>query len=151
MSERDILLVEDNHGDVRLIEEAFEDRELPGTIHAVHSGTEALDWMIQCGDFASAPRPDIVLVDLNLPGTSGHTILEGIKSDPDLKRIPTIVLTGSKSDAELIEAYEEYANACLIKPVDPDEFADLIQTFAEFWVSTAALPSVPGSDDDPLR
>lgn len=149
MSERNILLVEDNRGDVRLIEEAFADRELPGKIHAVHSGSEALDWVLQRGDFASSPRPDIVLVDLNLPGISGHTILEEIKSDPDLQRIPVIVLTGSKSEEELNEAYDEYANACLVKPVDPDEFADLIQTFAEFWVSTASLTAVSDSDDPP--
>lgn len=136
----DILLVEDNQGDVTLIERAFEERNLPGTLHTVKTGDEALDWLHRRGEFTDATRPDLVLLDLNLPATSGHAVLEEIKSDPQLKRIPVTVLTSSQSEDDLTEAYEEYANACLIKPVDPDEFADRIETFAEFWVSTVALP-----------
>lgn len=146
MDDIDILLVEDNHGDVHLIERAFETRNLTGTLHATQTGDEALDWLFQRDDFADAPRPDLVLLDLNLPATSGQDILEEIKSDPGLKRIPVIVLTSSQSEDDLIEAYEACANACLRKPVNPEEFADHIQQFAEFWVSTAVLPSNPNGN-----
>ena len=137
----DILLVEDNHGDIALVERAFEDRGLPGALHAVQTGDEALDWLHQRNSFEAAPRPDVVLLDLNLPATRGHAVLREIKSEPTLKRIPVVVLTSSQSEADLNEAYEEFANAYLTKPVDPDEFADRLQTFAEFWASTAVLPS----------
>lgn len=142
MTDIDILLVEDNHGDVHLIEQAFETRELPGTLHSVQTGDEALDWLHRRDDFAEAPRPDIVLLDLNLPAVSGHTVLEEIKSDPRLQRLPVIVLTSSRSEDDLIRVYEEGANACLRKLVDPDAFADHLQTVVEFWGSTAALPLV---------
>ncbi|TYL38600.1 two-component system response regulator [Natronococcus pandeyae] len=140
MNDIDILLVEDNHGDIHLIERAFDTRELPGTVHVVQTGDDALDWLSRHEAFADAPRPDLVLLDLNLPGTSGHTVLEEIKSDPDLRRIPVIILTSSRAEDDLIDAYETHANACLIKPVDPEQFADRIQAFVEFWVSTATLP-----------
>lgn len=142
-----ILLVEDNRGDVRLVERVFEDRELPGTLRAVKTGDEALDWLHQRDDFSGAPRPDLLLLDLNLPGTSGQAVLSEIKSDPYLKRIPVIVLTSSKSEDDLIKAYEAGANACLIKPVGPDEFADLFRVFTDFWVSTAALPPISDHAD----
>lgn len=145
MSDVDILLVEDNSGDVHLIERAFETRELPGVLHPVQTGEEALDWLYQRGDFAEAPRPDLVLLDLNLSATSGQDILEEIKSEPQLKRIPVIILTSSQSEEDLIEVYEKYANAYLPKPVDPVEFSDLIQTFAEFWMNAVTLP--PTADD----
>ena len=146
---RDILLVDDNPGDVHLIKEAFEARAIPGTLHAVQTGEEALDWLYQRGDFAEAPLPEVVLLDLNLPSTDGQTVLEEIKSDPQLKRIPVIILTGSKSETELNAAYEEHANACLVKPVGPDEFADLIQASAEFWVSIATLPTISETTGGP--
>lgn len=140
MSGVDILLVEDNHGDVRLVERAFESRNLPGELHAVQTGDEALDWLHARGEFEDAPRPDLVLLDLNLPATSGISILEEVKADPDLRRLPVVVLTSSLSDADLVAAYERNANACLLKPVDPDEFSDLVATCTEFWASVAALP-----------
>lgn len=140
MEHVNILLVEDNQGDVTLIERAFEERGLPGALHVVQTGDEALDWLYQRDEFAEAPRPDLVLLDLNLPATSGHAVLEELKSDPDLKRLPVIVLTSSQSRDDLTGAYERFANACLIKPVDPEEFADRIQTFAEFWISAVTLP-----------
>lgn len=142
----DVLLVEDNQGDVTLIEQAFEDRELPGTLHVVQTGDEALDWLYQREEFTGALRPDVVLLDLNLPATSGHAVLEEIKSDPRLKQLPVVVLTSSQSEDDLTHAYRKFANACLIKPVDPEEFADRIQTFAEFWMATVTLPS--GLDRD---
>lgn len=139
--EVDILLVEDNGGDVTLIERAFAERDLPGEIHTVRTGSDALDWLNRRGEYADAPMPALVLLDLNLPATSGHDVLAEIKSTPELRRIPVVVLTSSQAEADLADAYEKHANACLIKPVDPDEFADRIETFTDFWVSTAALPS----------
>lgn len=149
MDDVDILLVEDNHGDVRLVERAFEDRGLPGTLHAVQTGEEALDWLHRREGFADAARPDLVLLDLNLPATSGHDVLDEIKSDDGLKRIPVVVLTGSRSDDDLADAYGAFANACLVKPVDPDAFADLVERVVDFWVSTAALPPDPDSAAGP--
>lgn len=145
----DILLVEDNQGDVALVERAFEDRALPGTLHAVQTGDEALDWLHQRGEFAEAPRPDVVLLDLNLPATSGHAVLEEVKSEPRLRRTPVVVLTSSQSQNDLNEAYDGFANAYLTKPVDPDEFADRVQAFAEFWTFTAVLPSSADDADSP--
>lgn len=151
MTNINILLVEDNHGDVRLIEQAFETRDLPGTLHTVQTGDEALDWLYQRNDFAEAPRPNLVLLDLNLPATSGHEVLEEVKTNSRLKRLPVIVLTSSQSETDLIEAYEKSANACLIKTVDPEEFADRIQSFVDFWVSATALPPVSDCTDDHQR
>lgn len=148
MDTADILLVEDNPGDVALIERAFDNRELPGTVHAVQTGDEALDWLYQLDEFAGAPRPDIVLLDLNLPATSGHAVLEEAQSDPHLKRLPVIVLTSSQSEDYLAKAYEACASVCLIKPVDPGDYADRIQTVVEFWVSTVELPPVFDSADE---
>lgn len=146
MDDVDILLVEDNDGDIRLIERAFETRDLPGTLHTVQTGDAALDWLYQRGEFAEHPRPDLVLLDLNLPATSGHDILDEISSEPHLRRLPILVLTSSQSDDDLIRAYEKGANVCLHKPVDPDEFSDLVQTVTDFWFSTATLP--PRSADN---
>lgn len=137
----DVLLVEDNGGDVTLVERAFAERDLPGTLHTARTGSDALDWLNQRGEYADAPMPSIVLLDLNLPATSGHDVLREIKSTPKLRRIPVVVLTSSQAAADLEEAYEQHANACLIKPVDPDAFADRLETFTDFWVSTAVLPS----------
>ncbi|WP_265107897.1 response regulator [Halosolutus halophilus] len=148
MDNIDILLVEDNHGDIHLIEQVFEDRDLLGELHSVQTGEEALDWLYRRDEFAETPRPELVLLDLNLPAASGQTVLEEIKSDPRLKRIPVVVLTGSESEDDLIRAYEAYANAYLLKPVDPDEFADRIQAVVEFWLFTATLPPVSADDND---
>lgn len=144
----DILLVEDNDGDVRLIERAFETRELPGTLHVVQTGDMALDRLFQRGEFVEAPWIDLVLLDLNLPAINGQEILEEIKSEPSLKRLPVIILTSSQSTDDLVKAYEAGANACLLKPVDPGEFTDLLQTFTEFWMDTAALPPTAGDDGE---
>lgn len=143
----DVLLVEDNHGDVRMIEMAFEQIDVDQVLHTVKTGDEALDWLFQRGDAADSPRPALVLLDLNLPGTSGLDVLEAIKSDETLRRIPVVVLTSSQSDDDVQRAYMAHANACLIKPVDPSEFISLVQTVADFWLATAVLPRVPTADE----
>lgn len=146
MTDMDVLLIEDNHGDVALVERAFEDRDLPGTLTVVQTGDEALDRLRERAASPDASPPDLVLLDLNLPATSGHEVLAEIKSDPQLKRIPVTVLTSSQSDDDLLRAYDRGASACLIKPVDPDEFADRIEAFATFWAETATLLSDVRSD-----
>jgi len=150
MSAIEVLLAEDNHGDIHLIEQTFEERGLPADLYAVQTGQAALDWLYQRGEFTDAPRPELVLLDLNLPGVGGQTVLKEIKSDSGLKRIPVIVLTGSESEIDVNEAYEAGANGCLCKPVDPTEFADQIQAVVEFWHSTVVLPSVAANDDTSL-
>lgn len=147
MDRIDVLLVEDNPGDVRLVERTFEERGLPGELHSVNTGEEALDWLNGRGEFADAPRPDIVLLDLNLPAVSGQTVLEEITSDALLQRTPVVVLTGAQSTAGLVAAYQRGANACLVKPVDPEAFADAIESLAAFWIDTAALPRPPNPAD----
>jgi CheY-like chemotaxis protein len=150
MGDIEVLLAEDNHGDIHLIEQTFEDRGLPANLHSVQTGQEALDWLYQREESTEAPRPEIVLLDLNLPATSGQTVLREIKSDPGLKRIPVIILTGSESGTDLIEAYNAGANACMLKPVDPTEFADRVQGIVEFWRSIAVLPPVSADSDTSL-
>ncbi|WP_310908061.1 response regulator [Natrinema sp. 1APR25-10V2] len=117
----------------------------PGHITCRSDGRRALDWLFQRSDFADAPRPDLVLLDLNLPAAGWQEILEEIKSDPLLKRIPVVVLTSSQVDDDLRKAYDASANACMRKPVGPEDFADHIQQFVGFWISTAVLPP---SDED---
>lgn len=140
MDEIHILLVEDNHGDVRLVERAFEVRDLRGTLHTVQSGEAAIDWLYGRGEHAGAPSPDLVILDLNLPATSGQAVLEEAKSDDRLKRIPVVVLTGSKSEEDVAEVYDKRANAYLTKPIDPNEFTDLVDLVVEFWVNQVTLP-----------
>ena len=139
----DILLVEDNPGDVRLTKEAFREGCLANTLHVVGDGIEALDFVYRRGDYTDAPRPDIVLLDLNLPRKNGDEVLEEIKDEPDLRPIPVIVLTSSRAQEDVAKSYDLRANAYLTKPVDPDEFIDIIRSFEQFWLSIVRLP-----DDD---
>jgi CheY-like chemotaxis protein len=143
MADVDILLVEDNPGDTHLVEQTFEERALPGRLHTVQTGARSIEWLQRRDEYEDAPRPDLVILDLNLPVTSGHEVLDTIKSDPELRHIPVIVLTGSQSDTDLVKAYDSHANACLVKPVDPEEFGDLFERVTEFWVATARLPTSP--------
>ena len=135
----DILLVEDNPGDVRLTREAFKEVKLANTIHVVTDGVEAMDFLFQRGDYVDAPRPDVVLLDLNLPKKNGDQVLEEVKSDPDLRAIPVIVLTSSEAGEDVASSYDRHANAYLVKPVDPNEFMDVVRTFERFWLELVAL------------
>jgi CheY-like chemotaxis protein len=139
----DILLVEDNPGDVRLTKEAFKSGGICNELHVTTDGVAALDFLKQRGEYADAPRPAIVLLDLNLPRKNGTEVLREIRSDPDLEYLPVIILTSSSAEEDIVDSYEQRANAFLTKPVDPDEFADRIQLAVEFWVSTAVLPPAP--------
>ena len=136
----DILLVEDNPGDVRLTREAFSRGRINNELHVVTDGESALDYLFQRGDFEDAPRPDLVLLDLNLPRLDGIEVLSEIKDDGGLRRLPVVVLTSSEAEEDVVRSYELHTNAYLTKPVDPGEFIDLVRTFEEFWFELVRLP-----------
>lgn len=138
--EVDVLLVEDNPGDVRLTREAFEQARLRTELHVVRRGEEALDYLNQQGNYENATQPDIVLLDLNLPGLNGLEVLEEIRETPELKTIPVIILTSSKSEEDIVRSYERHANAYLTKPVNVDKFVNLARTVGDFWLQTVKLP-----------
>lgn len=140
----DILLVEDNPGDVRLTKEAFKEGNISNTLHVVRDGLEALDFLYQRGDYADAPCPDIILLDLNLPQKNGDEVLEEIRDADDLKNLPVIVLTGSDAEEDVVRSYGRHANAYLTKPVNPTEFIETIQSLQTFWLSVVRLPSCNG-------
>jgi len=135
-----ILLVEDNPGDVRLTKEAFEQGRIENDLHIVSDGSEALSFLSRDGEYTDVPCPDLVLLDLNLPGKDGENVLEELKDDPALRSIPVIVLTSSSADEDIARSYELHANAYLTKPVDPDEFLETIHAFEKFWFSIVRLP-----------
>jgi CheY-like chemotaxis protein len=143
----DILLVEDNPGDVRLTREAFEEGQIANTLHVVTDGVEALDFLRRNGEYEDAPCPDIVLLDLNLPRKDGEEVLEEINDDPDLTRIPVVILTSSEAQEDILRSYELDANAYLTKPVDPGEFIDTIQSLQQFWLSIIQLPPCDGESE----
>ncbi|WP_254766900.1 response regulator [Salinilacihabitans rarus] len=136
----DILLVEDNPGDVRLTREAFKEGRIENNLHVATDGVEALSFVRQEGEYADAPRPDLVLLDLNLPRKNGDEVLAELKSDDDLKCIPVVVLTSSKAEEDIVKSYEHHANAYLTKPIDPEAFIDTIRSFETFWFSVVRLP-----------
>jgi CheY-like chemotaxis protein len=140
----DILLVEDNPADARLVREALAEHEVPASLHWVTSGEEALNYLRpQTMDLASK-MPDLVLLDLNLPGLNGHEVLAEIKSDPALKRIPVLVLTSSANPSDVLAAYGDHANAYLIKPEEFDAFLNLVSTVRHHWLDAVLLPSQVG-------
>ncbi len=139
----DILLVEDNPGDVRLTQEAFEEGYINNTLHVVTDGEEALEYLNKRGPYEDAPVPHLVLLDLNLPKIDGHEVLEEMKSDPALRRIPVVILTVSEDKEDIRQSYDLQANAYLTKPVSPEDFMDLVQTFEEFWFTLVRLPPKP--------
>lgn len=135
-----ILLVEDNPGDVRLIEEAFQDASISNRLYRVADGVEALDFVNQRDDYEDVPRPNLILLDWNLPRTSGEEVLEEIKCDPELSHIPVIVLTGSAAQEDIITSYNNHANAYVTKPVDTDAFLQVVRSLEAFWLSVVHFP-----------
>ena len=138
-----VLLVEDNPGDVRLVEEAFRKVDSETALLVVSDGRAALDVMAGRGEYADTPQPDLVLLDLNLPRLDGGKLLAELKADPDVRRIPVVVLTSSQMPEDVVRAYDRHANAYLTKPVDPAEFIDAIEAIERFWLGTAELPGAP--------
>jgi CheY-like chemotaxis protein len=135
-----ILLVEDNPGDVRLTVEALRGAKVANELHVVGDGEEAIEFLRQEGRHLDAPRPDIVLLDLNLPRLDGRDVLADIKTDPDLAKIPIIVLTSSTAERDIQQAYELHANCYISKPVDFAEFIDAVRSFEGFWLKIVLLP-----------
>ena len=136
-----ILLVEDNPADVGLVEEAFREGKLIYEIHVAEDGEVALRYLRRQGKFSGAPRPDVILLDLNLPKKDGREVLEEIKQDPSLAMIPVIVLTTSDDEADVHRAYGLHANCYLTKPVDFDEFLHTMRAFENFWLQLVRLPA----------
>lgn len=139
----DILLVEDNEGDIELTKEAFEDAKFRNNLHVVEDGDEALDFLFNRNGYENSPRPDIILLDLNLPGTSGQEVLKELKSHPELKTIPVTMLTSSKADRDILKSYELHANCYIVKPVNALKFMDVVRQVESFWVDIVCLPSEP--------
>lgn len=137
----EILLVEDSKGDVGLIEEVFEDAKIRNNLRVVEDGEEAILYLRGEGQFSGVLRPDIILLDLNLPKKDGREVLEEIKNDDDLKKIPVVVLTTSKAEADVLKSYNLHANAYVTKPVDFDQFIKVIKSIEDFWLEVVRLPS----------
>jgi CheY-like chemotaxis protein len=136
----DVLLVEDDAGDVLLIEEAFADNKVRNRLHHVSDGVEALAFLRREDEHAEAPRPDLVLLDLNLPRKDGREVLAEIKADDELRHIPVVVLTTSKAEEDVLRSYKLHANAYVTKPVDFDHFIDVVRQIDEFFVTVVKLP-----------
>jgi CheY-like chemotaxis protein len=135
-----ILLVEDSLGDVRLTREAFKDAKVHISLHVASDGAEALAFLKREGEHANAPRPDLILLDLNLPKKDGREVLEEIKESPTLKSIPVVVLTTSASEADILRSYRLHANCYITKPVGLDGFLEVVKSIDSFWLSVVQLP-----------
>ncbi|RDI64835.1 response regulator [Nocardia pseudobrasiliensis] len=136
----DILLVEDDPADELMTREAFEDNKLRNSLHVARDGQEALDFLYRQGGYADAPRPDLILLDLNLPKYDGREVLGKVKADPDLAHIPVVVLTTSAAEEDILRSYQLHANAYVTKPVDLDQFIAAIKQIDEFFVQVVRLP-----------
>jgi CheY-like chemotaxis protein len=136
----EVLLVEDNPGDVRLTQEAFKDGRVMVNLTVASDGVEALEMLKGMGKFPSKLRPDLILLDLNLPRKNGREVLEEIKADDDLKRIPVIVMTTSKAEQDIYRAYNLNANCYVTKPVDLDDFLNVVRSIEDFWLTIVTLP-----------
>jgi chemotaxis family two-component system response regulator Rcp1 len=137
----EILLVEDNPADARLTREVFEGGRLTTHLNVVADGEEALAFLRREGPYAESPRPKLVLLDLNLPRKDGREVLQELKADPSLSRIPVIVLTTSAAEADILHSYDLQANCFITKPLDLDEFFEVVRAIEDFWLTTARLPA----------
>jgi two-component system response regulator len=136
----EILLVEDNLGDIRLTQVALKDSKIANTLNVVKDGVDALAYLRREGPFANAVRPDIILLDLNLPRKDGREVLEEIKADETLRRIPVVVLTTSSADEDIIRSYNLHANCFITKPVDLNSFVTIVKSIEHFWFQIVKLP-----------
>jgi CheY-like chemotaxis protein len=137
----EILLVEDNAGDHRLTQEALREGKVYNNLHWAKDGVEALDFLHRRGKHAKAPRPDLILLDLNLPRKDGREVLSEIKNDEDLKTIPVVILTTSQAEEDVVKSYHLHANCYVTKPVDLEKFIVVVQSIDRFWLTIATLPS----------
>jgi chemotaxis family two-component system response regulator Rcp1 len=141
----EVLLVEDSPGDVRLTREAFKDAKVHVNLHVASDGMEAIAFLERKAEHAKAPRPDLILLDLNLPKKGGREVLEEIKGSPTLKSIPIVILTTSASEADILRSYQLHANCYITKPVDLDGFLSVVKSIDSFWLSVVKLPREIGS------
>jgi two-component system, chemotaxis family, response regulator Rcp1 len=139
----EILLVEDNPGDVRLTREALRDSKVLSTLAVVRDGEEALAYLRREPPFAAVPRPDLILLDLNLPRRDGREVLASVKADPALRSIPVVILTSSDAERDIARAYELNANCYITKPVDLDQFTTVVRAIEDFWFTVVRLPQEP--------
>jgi len=137
-----VLLVEDNPGDVRLTQEAFKEAKISIKLDVTMDGAEAIKFLRKDGEYADAVTPDLILLDLNLPKKDGREVLKEIKTDDTLKRIPVVVLTTSNAEQDIMKSYNLHVNCYINKPVDFEKFFDIIQKIEEFWLTTAILPTM---------
>jgi CheY-like chemotaxis protein len=133
-------MVEDNPGDIRLTVEALKEAKVRNNLHAVEDGVEALAFLRRQGRYADAPRPDLVLLDLNLPKMNGREVLAEIKEDQDLRRIPVVILTVSQAEQDIVKSYNLHANCYITKPVDLDQFLEVVKSIENFWLTVVMLP-----------
>ena len=143
----EVLLIEDSPGDVRLTREAFREANMSVRLHVASDGVEAMAFLRQEGDHVDAPRPDFILLDLNLPKMDGREVLAQIKGDDILKTIPTVILTTSDAEADIARSYQLQANAYLSKPVQLDAFESLIKSISDFWLTKVELPQQRQTND----
>jgi two-component system, chemotaxis family, response regulator Rcp1 len=136
----EILLVEDNPADVRLTVECLKEAKVANKLHAIMDGGKALDFLFHRGEYVDVPRPDVVLLDLNLPGIDGRTVLKQIKEDPILRVIPVVVITSSEAEADIIKSYESHANCFISKPIDFEGFLKIVHSIEDFWFEVVKLP-----------
>ena len=136
----EILLVEDNPADVRLIRETFKDFKISNNLSVARDGMEAMAMLKKTGEYASAVKPDVILLDLNLPRKNGFEVLEELRQDPDLKRIPVVILSTSDSEKDVMKSYDLHANCFVTKPVGLDEFIKIVMSIENFWLAIVKLP-----------
>jgi chemotaxis family two-component system response regulator Rcp1 len=136
----EILLVEDNPGDARLAVEALKDSKVSNNLYHVRDGVEAMQFLHRRGEYADAPHPDLILLDLNLPRKDGREVLAEIKEDSDLRLIPVVVLTTSEAERDLVRTYDLHANAYVVKPIDLNRFIEVVQAIEDFWFAIVKLP-----------
>lgn len=136
----EILLVEDNPGDVRLMVEALKEGKVLNNLSVAEDGAEALAFLRREGEYAQATRPDLILLDLNLPKKDGRGVLAEIKQDPKLRRIPVVILTTSQAEQDILKSYELHANCYITKPVDLDQFITVVKSIEDFWLTIVKLP-----------
>jgi two-component system, chemotaxis family, response regulator Rcp1 len=138
----EILLVEDNPGDVRLTREALKEGKVRNNLHVVEDGVKAVAFLRREAPYENAVRPDLVLLDLNLPKKGGREVLEEVKGDPVLRNIPVVILTSSQAEQDIVRAYDLHANCYITKPVDLDQFITVVKTIEDFWFSIVKLPPI---------
>ncbi|BAY11320.1 response regulator [Calothrix sp. NIES-2098] len=136
----EILLVEDSPSDAHLTIKGFQKAKIANNLHWVEDGETAMNYLRQEGEYTNAPRPDLILLDLNLPGLDGREVLTEVKSDPDLKRIPVVILTTSTDEHDILRSYNLSANCYVTKPIDVYQFIEVVQLMQDFWLAAVAFP-----------